>query len=133
MVETCFGLAGRKIEWKGEGLDEQGVDTTTGKVVVVIDPAYYRPTEVETLLGDPTKAKEEIGWSTDICFEELMYDMMNHDMQMYGLSLPKTALDFLPGKKLTKEFTYPDLDMQKKLRGAHPEMAAGITSPTHGG
>jgi len=135
LVETAFGMAGRKIEWKGEGLNEQGIDTSTGKVVVVVDPAYYRPTEVETLLGDPTKAKEVIGWSTDICFEELIYDMMNHDMQLFGMTLPEVAMSFLPDGKLSYPDIqkYPDIEMQKKTSASHPEMVQGITSPTHGG
>lgn len=114
LCELCFAMAGRPIKWHGEGLHEEAVDTTTGKVVIVIDAKYYRPTEVETLLGDPTKAKKEIGWKTEISFPELIYDMMNHDFQLYGMTLPKTALELVPGGKLTKEFRYPDIEMARK-------------------
>lgn len=112
LVETAFGMAGKKIKWSGEGVNEVGVDESTGKVVVVVDPNYYRPTEVDTLLGDPAKAKK-MGWEPQICFEELIYDMMNHDFLMYGMELPKSAIDYIPGKKLTKEFDYPDLLLHK--------------------
>jgi len=130
LVETAFGMAGKKIFWRGDAgtVSEEGLikDEATGveKVVVVVDPNYYRPTEVETLLGDPTKAKEKMGWVPQICFEELIYDMMNHDFQMYGMQLPPAALDFIPGKKLTKEFTYPDL-MVAGIGGDRGGMVAG--------
>ena len=63
------------IEWRGEGLDEVGVDITTGKTVIKVDPKYFRPTEVETLLGDATKAKEKLGWTPEISFKQLVKDM----------------------------------------------------------
>jgi len=65
-----------------------------------------------------------MGWVPQICFEELIYDMMNHDFQMYGMQLPTAALDFIPGKKLTKEFTYPDL-MVAGIGGDRGGMVAG--------
>ena len=63
-------------------------------MVVSISEKYYRPTEVETLLGDPTKAKEKMGWEPEICFEELIYDMLNHDFQLYNLQLPQQAKEY---------------------------------------
>ncbi len=66
---------GFKIEWQGEGLDEIGVDKYSGKTLVKVNPKYYRPTEVETLLGDPTKAKEKLGWEPKTSFDELIEDM----------------------------------------------------------
>ncbi|MEM6890208.1 MAG: GDP-mannose 4,6-dehydratase [Pseudomonadota bacterium] len=69
-----------KIDWKGEGVDEKGYDET-GKCVVSVDPRYYRPAEVETLLGDATKAKEKLGWSPQISFAELVSEMMREDLR----------------------------------------------------
>jgi GDPmannose 4,6-dehydratase len=74
-VESCAPYFGMHIEWKGDGLDEVGIDTVSGKVVVRVDPKYFRPAEVETLLGDPTKAKEKLGWEPKISFEQLVEDM----------------------------------------------------------
>ncbi|MFK8016606.1 MAG: GDP-mannose 4,6-dehydratase [Gammaproteobacteria bacterium] len=67
-----------KIEWRGEGVDEQGVDAS-GKVVVRVDPRYFRPTEVETLLGDPTKAREKLGWTPTTSFEDMVAEMVRTD------------------------------------------------------
>lgn len=69
------------IQWQGDGLGEVGLDST-GKCVVKIDPRYFRPAEVETLLGDPTKAKEKLGWEPKISFNELVQEMMQHDMRL---------------------------------------------------
>ncbi len=65
-------LLDMKIEWKGKGIDEIGVDTKTGKTLVKVDPRYFRPTEVETLLGDPSKAKQKLGWSATVTFPQLV-------------------------------------------------------------
>jgi GDPmannose 4,6-dehydratase len=64
-----------KIEWKGEGLNEVGVDRNTGRTVIKVNPKYFRPAEVETLLGDATKAKENLGWEPKISFKQLVEDM----------------------------------------------------------
>jgi GDPmannose 4,6-dehydratase len=74
-VESCAPYFGLNIEWQGEGLNEIGVDRTTGKTIVKIDPKYFRPTEVETLLGDPTKIKTVLGWKPEYSFEALVDDM----------------------------------------------------------
>jgi len=70
------------VEWKGEGIDEKGYDADTGKCLIEVDARYFRPTEVETLLGDPTKAKEELGWTPTTTFAELVAEMMDHDMEI---------------------------------------------------
>lgn len=78
----AFREAGLEIEWQGKGVDEKGIDRQTGKVLVEVDPKYFRPTEVEQLLGDPTKAKTLLGWNpTKTSFEELVHIMMEHDMR----------------------------------------------------
>jgi GDPmannose 4,6-dehydratase len=72
---------GMKIIWKGKGVDEVGVDSKTGSTLVRIDSRYFRPTEVESLLGDPTKARQKLGWSAEITFEELVTEMIEADLE----------------------------------------------------
>lgn len=79
-VEMAFERAGFKIVWKGEGIDEKGFDEATDRVLIEVDPAYFRPTEVELLLGDSTKAKQKLGWEPQLSLEELVDDMMEHDL-----------------------------------------------------
>jgi GDPmannose 4,6-dehydratase len=73
---------GMKIEWKGAGVDEVGTDTRTGRTLVRVDPRYFRPTEVQTLLGDATKAKQKLGWTAEVAFPELVVDMVDSDLQV---------------------------------------------------
>lgn len=74
-VEKTAHYFGMNIEWQGEGLDEIGIDKNTGRVVIRVDDKYFRPAEVESLLGDATKAKEQLGWEPKISFDELVEDM----------------------------------------------------------
>ena len=77
----AFSEAGMELRWEGEGIEEKGVDVNTGKVLVEVDPKYFRPCEVEQLLGNPTKAKTVLGWNpTKTSFSELVRIMMEHDM-----------------------------------------------------
>ncbi|CAD6491989.1 MAG: GDP-mannose 4,6-dehydratase [Candidatus Argoarchaeum ethanivorans] len=78
-VELAFREVGIEIGWQGEGTDEVGVDQATGDIVIEIDPRYYRPTEVELLLGDPTKAKEKLGWEAKVGLRELVKMMVKGD------------------------------------------------------
>ncbi len=80
-IERAFREAGIEIAWKGKGVDEKGIDAKTGNVVVGIDPRYFRPTEVELLLGDPTRAKEKLGWTARRTLDNLVKDMMRHDLE----------------------------------------------------
>ena len=80
-VELAFREVGIDIKWQGEGVDEVGVDSKTGKVLIEVDPRYYRPTEVDILIGDPTKAKEKLGWNFNVGFEELVKIMVEEDMK----------------------------------------------------
>ena len=78
----AFREAGMELRWEGVGVEEKGIDIKTGKVLVEVDPKYFRPCEVEQLLGDPTKAKILLGWNPiKTSFEELVHIMMEHDMQ----------------------------------------------------
>lgn len=81
-VERAFAEVGIVIGWKGSGADERGFDVKTGKPLVEIDPAYFRPTEVDVLLGDPTKAREKLGWTHKTSFPELVADMVASDVAL---------------------------------------------------
>ena len=74
-VEKAAPYFGMNIVWEGEGLDEIGIDKNTGKTIIQVNPKYFRPAEVETLLGDATKAKEKLGWEPKISFDQLVKDM----------------------------------------------------------
>jgi GDPmannose 4,6-dehydratase len=81
-VELAFDVSGRKILWRGTGTEEIGVDGKTGQTLVEIDARYFRPTEVDILQGDATKARERLGWRHRIGFEELVKDMVDSDMEV---------------------------------------------------
>jgi GDPmannose 4,6-dehydratase len=97
-VELAFGELGIKLRWEGKGVNEKGIvsevrqqrsevrwekpQVKIGDVVVLIDPKYFRPTEVETLLGDPSKAKAKLGWVPEITFEEMVKEMVTHDYKL---------------------------------------------------
>ena len=78
-VELAFGHVGRTIAWQGKGVDEKGMDARSGQVLVEIDPRYFRPTEVEFLLGDPTKAHTKLGWKHTTPFPQLVREMVDAD------------------------------------------------------
>ena len=78
-VEAAAPYFGMDIEWQGEGLDEVGIDKNTGLVRIIVNPKYFRPAEVETLLGDATKAKENLGWVPRTSFKELVEDMCKNE------------------------------------------------------
>ena len=80
-VELAFARVGRTIVWRGSGIDEEGNDAESGKVLVRIDPRYFRPTEVEQLLGDPTKARTKLGWKHQVSFKELVNEMVDQDLE----------------------------------------------------
>ncbi|MBP5705990.1 MAG: GDP-mannose 4,6-dehydratase [Spirochaetales bacterium] len=81
-VELSFKHLDIEVEWKGEGVDEKGYDKKTGKVLVEVDPRYFRPTEVDLLLGDPSKAKRELGWTPSTKFQDLVKMMVLSDFEM---------------------------------------------------
>jgi GDPmannose 4,6-dehydratase len=81
-VATAGSLLDMQIEWQGEGVDEVGIDASTGRTLIHVDPRYFRPTEVETLLGDPTKAREKLGWEAEVTFPELVAEMVASDLQV---------------------------------------------------
>jgi GDPmannose 4,6-dehydratase len=79
-VEKSAPYFGMNIVWEGEGLDEVGYDTNSGNMVIAVDPRYFRPAEVETLLGNPTKAKNQLGWEPQITFDQLVEDMCTNEV-----------------------------------------------------
>lgn len=81
-IELAFSKLGRTIEWKGSGVDEVGVDAASGETLVKVDSRYFRPTEVDLLLGDPSKARRVLGWKHTITFPELVSDMLDSDLKV---------------------------------------------------
>ena len=82
LIELAFSEVGRTVVWKGEGVEEVGVEEKTGKTLVAVDPRYFRPTEVDQLLGDPAKANRVLGWRHEISFEALIREMVASDLNM---------------------------------------------------
>lgn len=80
-VELAFARVGRTIVWRGQGVEEQGIDAATGKVLIEIDPRYFRATEVDLLLGDPAKAREILGWTSSTPFQQLVNEMVDADLK----------------------------------------------------
>jgi GDPmannose 4,6-dehydratase len=93
-VEHAFDVAGVEIEWKGQGVDEMGYDAETGEVLVEVDSRYFRPNEVDTLIGDPSKAEEKLGWEAETGFEELVELMIKEDITTLEEE-GEIALDYL--------------------------------------
>jgi len=91
-VELAFAEIDKPIRWQGEGVDEVGIDENSGKIVVRIDPRYFRPTEVELLLGNPAKAREKLGWQHTTPFQQLAKEMMNSDLTMVETGDARTQL-----------------------------------------
>jgi len=79
--ELVFKELGIELEWQGQGIDEKGIDKKTNKVIIEVDSKYFRPAEVESLLGDSTKAREKLGWKPKISFEELVKEMVESDLE----------------------------------------------------
>jgi GDPmannose 4,6-dehydratase len=81
-VERTGAALGMNIRWRGEGVQEEGLDTRSGRVLIKIDPRYFRPTEVETLLGDASKARARLGWEPEVGFDELVKEMVAADLEL---------------------------------------------------
>jgi GDPmannose 4,6-dehydratase len=79
-VELAFARTGRTIEWRGKGIDETGVDAASGETLVRVDPRYFRPTEVDRLVGDPSKAARKLGWKATTRFEDMVAEMVDCDL-----------------------------------------------------
>jgi GDPmannose 4,6-dehydratase len=81
-AEKVFDRLGMPLEWRGKGENEEGIDTKTGKTIIRIDPKYFRPAEVDLLLGDPSKAKRELGWELKTSFNQLVNMMADEDLKL---------------------------------------------------
>ena len=81
-VEYAWRHLNKKIIWKGEGMNEKGYDAETGNLIVSVDPKYFRPTEVDSLMGDSSKARDKVGWKPKITFEEMVNEMMEYDINV---------------------------------------------------
>ncbi|MDE6535561.1 MAG: GDP-mannose 4,6-dehydratase [Muribaculaceae bacterium] len=96
----AFAAVGIDLEWKGRGVDEVGIDRATGRILVEVDPKYFRPCEVEQLLGDPTKARTKLGWNpTKTSFDELVSIMADHDMKFVRKLHLRAQMDKEDAKK----------------------------------
>jgi GDPmannose 4,6-dehydratase len=80
-VVAAGSLLDMKVEWRGQGVDEIGVDAVSGRTIVRVDPRYFRPTEVESLLGDATKARQKLGWTPEVDFAQLVSEMVEQDLE----------------------------------------------------
>lgn len=80
-IKIASRTLGINISWQGTGVDEKGINTETGEIIIAVDPKYFRPTEVESLMGAPTKAKEKLGWSPKIAFRDPVSEMVNWDFE----------------------------------------------------
>jgi len=80
-VEKAFAQVGIRIEWAGSGVDEKGLDAASGRVLVEVDPRYFRPTEVDALIGDASKARSKLGWQHKVSFDELVAEMVAADVK----------------------------------------------------
>jgi GDPmannose 4,6-dehydratase len=90
-IERAFAEVGRTLSWRGKGVDEEGVDDKTGQALVKVDPRYFRPTEVELLLGDPSKARNVLGWKHEITFRMLVKEMVASDLKKAAAEGPRNS------------------------------------------
>src|ERR1700676_720427 len=90
-AEKAFACVGRSIVWRGEGADEKGLDQKSGEVLIEVDPRYFRPTEVEALIGDPRKAHNKLGWRHRVTFDQLVRDMVKGDLDGAGCAAQRSG------------------------------------------
>jgi len=88
-VEKAFAIVGKEIAWQGSGVDEKGLDIRSGRALVEVDPRYFRPTEVDLLLGDPSKARQKLGWKHRTSFDDLVKEMVAADLAAYDQQQPR--------------------------------------------
>jgi GDPmannose 4,6-dehydratase len=81
-VTKAAAMLGIELDWRGTGLEEHAIDKATGRTVVRVDPHYFRPTEVDTLLGDASKARRQLGWTPEVTFDALVREMVDHDLKL---------------------------------------------------
>ena len=91
-VEKAFGVAGIEIKWTGKGINEKGINSKTGKELVKVNPRYFRPAEVDELVGDASNARKKLGWKAKITFDELVKIMVNYDVKKFAQQAAKKIL-----------------------------------------
>jgi GDPmannose 4,6-dehydratase len=82
-IEKAFSEVGIEVEWKGEGVDEKGYNKANGEIIVEVDPKYFRPTEVDLLVGDPSKAQRVLGWKHKYTLDQLITEMVQSDLRLF--------------------------------------------------
>ncbi len=87
-VERAFAVVGRRIAWRGAGADEVGIDEASGKELIKVDPRYFRPTEVDVLVGDASKARARLGWRHRVKFDDLVAELVTGDLRGAGVNRP---------------------------------------------
>jgi len=87
-VEKAFLEVGVNLEWRGRGVEEKGVDSSDGRILVEVDPRYFRPTEVDLLIGDPTKARKKLGWRHETKLDDLIAEMVREDLRLMADAAP---------------------------------------------
>lgn len=97
-VETAFACVDINIKWQGEGVEEVGIDDATGKVVVKINPKFFRPAEVDILIGDPAKAESKLGWEREISFKDLVQRMIENDMKLVEKEIKIKEINLLENR-----------------------------------
>lgn len=98
-VRESFGLCGIDIEWRGSGLDEVGVDKNTGQTLIGVDPSFFRPTEVDSLLGDSSKARNNLNWNPTTTLKDLVFLMVESDLKLNGLNPSDHIKNFKENKE----------------------------------
>ena len=88
-VKESFGICGFDIEWQGEGLEEKGIDRKSGRVLIEVDSEFFRPAEVDVLIGDASRAREKLGWKPRVQYDELVRIMVKEDLLLKGLDPAK--------------------------------------------
>ncbi|MCC2609383.1 GDP-mannose 4,6-dehydratase [Neorhizobium sp. Rsf11] len=90
-VEKAFAKVGMPVEWRGEGVDEKGYDATSGQCVIEIDPRYFRPTEVDLLIGNPARAHQKLGWRHETNLDQLVAEMVREDLKVMARNVPSAG------------------------------------------
>ncbi|AZN98673.1 GDP-mannose 4,6-dehydratase [Mesorhizobium sp. M9A.F.Ca.ET.002.03.1.2] len=101
-VELAFAEVGVRIQWNGSGVDEKGIDTKTGRILVEVDPRYFRPTEVDLLIGDPSKAERALGWKATTSLGEMVREMVQSDLKVVEREYEHRRLDEEHGRKAAR-------------------------------
>lgn len=124
-VERAFGCVGKQIVWSGQGVEETGRDRASGKTLVRIDPAYFRPTEVDLLLGDASKAKARLGWTSTTSFADLVSEMVEADLRLAEIETtggPAAVQDML------RTIVFPAVPSERSGRVTGSESTTAIRS-----